>query len=482
MSVGIALSVIKRKYRCKELHWTDESPHCVLNVSAFTHIADFPILEVLELASRTVVCLPTPAPLGPSSARQPQDAVQYPALRDLILCRVHPAVFGGGPKPQLRRLALKDIPTAADFRVSHLLSVLADCPHLESLELIRATPIIDVHPIESGHSRPSRPLYAPFVWRPTVPIKNLVFDCAQTADLWRIFMLLNMPSLESLSHVVPAAMFKEEHWPHAFPGNYPFDFPEEPIKVPQVRTLNMEYEILDPTKPLAHLAHITFPNLEELRITYTHRAWDHDIDPNGGRFERVTFPPPPEQPLFAQDKFASLRHLVLTHVSIDVPRMCAVLRDSTRALEHLVLENCVNAGPLVCALGSPSRHDVCLHGHAHPLLPTDKERRNGWSAEWLGLKLRALVLVDCADVRIDCLRKVITTRAAATQGVHDVKPRKEWKKWRWEEHEAVRGWTPRRIETICVEGCGMVTRDGVMMLRGLLNAPEFRFRDGGRYA
>ena len=46
MSVGLALSVIRRAHRCKELHWIDESLGCILDLdmSAFARIAHFPVL------------------------------------------------------------------------------------------------------------------------------------------------------------------------------------------------------------------------------------------------------------------------------------------------------------------------------------------------------------------------------------------------------------------------------------------------------
>ncbi|KAI1785568.1 hypothetical protein LXA43DRAFT_1115197 [Ganoderma leucocontextum] len=472
MSISTALSVIERTHRCKELHWIDESPGCVLNVSAFTQMARFPVLEVLELASQTVV-----SP-GRSSAHQSHETVLYPALRDLTLCQIHPAVLRPGPKPQLRKLTLKDLPTVVGFRVSHLLSMLEECPHLESLELSCATPAIDVHPFEGSRSRSSRPLPLPFAWRPILPIKKLILDCAPTMDLWRIFTLLNMPALESLAHLA-SAVPQVQRWPHLFNDDYSDECPDTPIEVPQLEKLNMDYDIIDPSKPLTQLAHLTFPNLKELHISYAHRAWDRDEDPDGVWFARVAFPPPPDQPrLFPQETFANLRRLALAHVRIDVPRMCAVLAHSARALELLSLGNCLGAGPLVCALGSPKPYHVCLHGHAHPLPPSEEGR----TPEWLGLGLRFLVLVDCADVRIDCLRKVIESRAAAAQGVHDVAPGASWSSSRFEEHEAVQGWTPCRIETIFMERCAMVTEAGVKMLRSLADAPEFRFKDGRRYA
>ncbi|KAM5542304.1 hypothetical protein V8D89_004177 [Ganoderma adspersum] len=507
MSVGVALSVIKRAQRCKELHWIDESPGCVLNVSAFTRMARFPILEVLELASRTVVC---PGECEPLDRLESPETELYPALRDLTLCQIHPAVLRPGLKAQLCKLTLKDLPTAGGFYISDLLYLLEECPHLETLELTRATPIIDVQSIVGRPCRSTQLLPAPYVWKPVLPIKHLVLNCVPTVDLWRVFQLLNTPALETLSHLVPSVL-QEPRWPHIFSDRFSDEIPETPIEVPQLQRLDLEYDILDPGRPLAHLALLVFPNLSELRITYTHRAWDRDSDPSGAWFERATFPPSLFQPLFRQATFAALTTLHLAHASIDVPRMCEFLQRSAPVLELLGLENCVGAGALVCALGSPAAFDVCLHGHAHPLPPPpssyededmdededvdededdneDADRRTititttTATPEWLGLRIHTLVLVDCADVRIDCLRKVIATRAAAELGVHDAKPRKSWSAWRLEEDEAVRGWTPRRIERLCVERCAMVTKGGMNMLRSLAGAPEFRTRDGRRYA
>ncbi|PIL29980.1 hypothetical protein GSI_07891 [Ganoderma sinense ZZ0214-1] len=499
MSVSAALSVIKHAHRCKELHWIDESPGCVLNVSAFARMARFPVLEVLELASRTVICPSESEPLNEPSSLHSAETELYPVLRDLTLCQIHPKVLCPVLKPRLRKLTLKDLPTAGRFCVSHLFSLLRECPHLDTLELTRATPIIDVQPVIGRSHHTSQLLPVPYAWRPTLPIKNLVLNGVPTTDLWRIFRLLDMPALETLSHLVPSHI-QEPRWPHTFGDQYTDQVPEIPIEVPQLQCLTLEYDILDPFRPFPQLAHVLFPNLAELRITYTHRAsrWDHDsahLDSS----ERAPFPPSLFQPLFRQPAFTTLRTLHLAHARIDVPLMCEFLQHALPALDCLSLEDCVGAGPLVCALGSPASFDVCLHGHGHPLPPSSYEveeeyededeegrtivitqtrTRTRATAEWLGLRVRTLVLVGCADVRIDCLRKLIATRAAAAMGVHDVTPGRSWSKFRLKEDKAVRGWTPCRIETVCVERCVMVTEGGVNMLRSLAGAPEFRARDG----
>ena len=368
-----------------------------------------------------------------------------------------------------------------------------------------------------------------------------------------------MPALETLSHLVPSVL-QEPRWPHIFSDTYSSQTPESPIEVPQLQRLSVEYDILDPSRPLAHLAHLVFPNLSELRITYTpHHAWyrdpEREADPHAGdrewyQAERAPFPPPLFQPLFHQRTFTALTSLHLAHARIDVPRMCEFLLHCAPVLEILGLEDCGGAGEVVCALGSPAEFDVCLHGHAYPLdsaifdnsgedvdggvdvdvdvvmdgneyqgededededlvededEDVDEEDEDEGEDEdenedertttttttttrttpsWLALRIHTLVLVDCADVRIDCLRKLIATRAAAALGVHDVPQpqRASWSActWRREEDAAVRGWTPRRIERLCVERCAMVTEGGVNMLSSLAGAPQFSTRDGGR--
>ena len=114
---------------------------------------------------------------------------------------------------------------------------------------------------------------------------------------------------------------------------------------------------------------------------------------------------------------------------------------------------------------------------AHDLL------RSGRAVEWreketgaCSLRLRILAVINCDDVRIDCLRNVIETRAFASYGVHDVQARPTWGSSAFERHVDKQENTPCRIEIMQVERCEKVTEGGMRLLESLPGAPEFVYK------
>ncbi|KAM5542130.1 hypothetical protein V8D89_004213 [Ganoderma adspersum] len=203
-----------RAHRCKKFHWIDESLCYIISLSTFTPMAHFPVkLEVLKLASWTDACPGEyPSCCAPSRTDGPTGQA-----------------YVEGPSYGWQVWA------------SNPFFIVEEFPHLETLKLNHAMPVMDCASI-AGHPRHlSKPLPTPYMWHP------MLLNSIPITDLWCIFQLLEMPYLETLSHLV-ASMLQEPHWPHIF--NEHLDMEYDMLNVPRAPGL---------PQPLKAPHHITLP-------------------------------------------------------------------------------------------------------------------------------------------------------------------------------------------------------------------------------
>ncbi|TBU25679.1 hypothetical protein BD311DRAFT_764166 [Dichomitus squalens] len=455
-SLAIAILLIERAHRCKELHWTDYSKASIVNIGAFTTMsqARFAVLQELELASQEYI---SPANIVPfTRGERPLHTISFPALRSLSLCRVDPVVLRSGPMPELRTLKLQEV----ELPMSQLLNMISASPHLEYLTLFTTATIIDVHPVVGSGSSSNQALPNSAVRQLKLPIHELLWDLAPITDFWRLFQFIDMPSLQTLGISFPADE-DLQRWVHLFGDVHAFasdEAPEVPIEFPELRSLTVEFDILDPSQPPSQFAHISYPNLEELHVAYKHRTRDFA--------SYAAFPTPSEHPLFQERNWDNLRRLYLTHTKINAEGLCEHLAYDLPSLDYLGFDSCPGAGTVVCALACPT--DPCLHDHRRP---------SSAHTDWLCLRLAILALIDCDDVRIDCVRNVIETRAFAAYGVHDVQARSAWGSSAFMSHVDKQENTPCRLEMLQIYRCAKVTEAGLRLLESLPGAPEIVFKN-----
>ncbi|KAM5542303.1 hypothetical protein V8D89_004176 [Ganoderma adspersum] len=434
----------------------------------------YPMLENLE------IILPEYAHLDIMRPNDANNAILFPALKNIALIRVHPMILRNSSMPSLQNLRLEGLIGRVLF--SQLFSLLYRSPALRTLILHLTLPTIDLLALSPVSSLPR--LFPNGPLRGTrFKLRQLVYlslNPAPPLNLRLLFLLLDLPALERLDlhiHTDP----RIAHWPCVAPdGRTITILPSPPspnaqiVRLPSLHSLHVTYCIIPssasapssestpatnaaPTATFPQLRRIVFPAFADLQIAHAFLR-----DP--ARAQDSATPPPPHHlhpfdALVHAPDFTHLVRLALARCALPLRALCDALRTRLPALEALVLNACPGAGALVCALapgecGGEHEHE---HEHEHER-EHEGERGRGDACAVIEARLRAGASTADAgsETKSMSIPSASSGERVAAAG---------------SKLAAGRGGRPERITQIQVLECAGVTRDDMAALAAIPGAP-----------